>query len=441
MYQFAPMTDQDKKNLPTSPETEFKKTNSAIGLVVAEGKLSFLDRKIFNVAVFHAQRLGALGVGAPVQDATSSQYYWQLYSDVVKDADFGSKDTEYFMQCIENLQSIKVMARTETDWTSERLLGPVRLHKEKGTAGRGGRVWLGFKFDPNVEQQVLNPMPYTRLSLYYQTMLRTGHGLALYEMARKYATSPSHMTFADRWEWWHDYLTGQAISTEPLNIEYKYFKRNIIKPAVDEVNAVTNVTVELREIKEGRRVVSLQFITFMKSQEQLELSPEPVIDSVLIDALRAIGFSEYEAQNISARENPDLVKKTLDLLRARMDKRELTHIDSPMAYFRKLLKDRSAESLSPTALLAAEKFSRNAQKVDDPAQASIELEAVIDPARELAMKAFEALPPPDRTRTLERFSAILQEPLASTYRKQGIGSPLIRKALEKWLLGQAGQAL
>jgi hypothetical protein len=43
--------------------------------------------------------------------------------------------------------------------------------------------------------------------------------------------------------------------------------------------------------------------------------------------------------------------------------------------------------------------------------------------------------PVDRTRTLERFSETLQEPLAGHYRKQGLGSALVRKALEKWLLG------
>jgi hypothetical protein len=53
------------------------------------------------------------------------------------------------------------------------------------------------------------------------------------------------------------------------------------------------------------------------------------------------------------------------------------------------------------------------------------------------MKVFEDLPPPDRTRSLERFAETLQEPLVGTYRKQGLGSSLIRKALEKWLLSQA----
>lgn len=433
------MADIDKKPKAKLPATtargftdaEFKKTNAAIGLVVAEGRLSFLDRKIFNVAVYHAQRLGKLGVDAPLQDATSSQYYWVLYSDLVKDASFGSKDTEYFMACIDNLQSIAVKARTETDWISERLLGPTRLHKEKGTAGRGGRVWLGFKFDPGVEQQVLNPMPYTRLSLYYQTMLRTGPGLALYEMARKYATSPSHLTIAERWEWWHDYLTGQAIGAEPLNIEYKYFKRNVLKPAIDEVNTVTNVIVELKEIKNGRRVESLQFTASMKDQAQLELSPEPVIDSELIKALRDLGFNEIEAQNMCARESPDLLRKTITLIRTRMANRDQVQVDSPVAYFRKLLKERSAANMPQSPLPST---APEPALMGTPSQGVLESkDDAVDPATGRAMAKFEALPLADRARLLERFAETLKGPLKKAYETQGLGSPMIRGSLAGWL--------
>jgi hypothetical protein len=274
-------------------------------------------------------------------------------------------------------------------------------------------------------QQVLNPMPYTRLSLYYQTMLRTGPGLALYEMARKYATSPSHLTIAERWEWWHDYLTGQAIGTEPLNIEYKYFKRNVLKPAIDEVNTVTNVIVELKEIKNGRRVESLQFTATMKDQAQLELSPEPVIDSDLIRALREIGFNEIEAQNMCARESPDLLRKTITLIRARMANRDQVQVDSPVAYFRKLLKERSAANLPQAPLPSA---------ALEPARGVLESkEDSVDPAAGRAMAKFETLPPADRARTLERFAETLKGHIKKTYDTQGMGSPMIRGSLAGWL--------
>ena len=421
-----------RKALPAikeaSADVEFKKTNSAIGLVVAEGKLSFLDRKIFNVCMYHAQRLGKRGADAPVRDATSDEYYWALYSDFVKDADFGSRDTEYFLSCVDNLQSIRVVTRTEKDVFAERLLGPARIHKETGTEGRGGRVWIGFRFDPNVEQQVLNPMPYTRLSLYYQAMLRTGPGLALYEMSRKYATSPSHMTFTEKWEWWHDYLTGQAISSEPLNIEYKYFKRNIIKPAVEEVNAVTNLTVELKEIKNGRRVVSLQFTVSLNSQSHLEMPPEPVIDSTLISELRTIGISEHDAQNFCAREDHELLRRTATLLKKRMENRSQVQVDSPLAYFRKLLRERSAENMQVTEPPALPRPTTR----DDPAKSE-------DPetaARRLqALQEFDSMDDVGRAQIIARF--VSENPTLGASIRRNANSKMIRSALASWLIRQA----
>ena len=41
------------------------KANDAIALRVQSGQLSLLARKVFNILVFHAQRLGAPGQGAP----------------------------------------------------------------------------------------------------------------------------------------------------------------------------------------------------------------------------------------------------------------------------------------------------------------------------------------------------------------------------------------
>ena len=49
----------------TTELKEFRKTNEAIGLRVSEGRLSLLSRKIFNVMVYHAQRIRNKGENAP----------------------------------------------------------------------------------------------------------------------------------------------------------------------------------------------------------------------------------------------------------------------------------------------------------------------------------------------------------------------------------------
>jgi hypothetical protein len=112
-----------------------------------------------------------------------------------------------------------------------------------------------------------------------------------------------------------------------------------------------------------------------------------------------------------------------------MANRDQVQVDSPVAYFRKLLRDRSAEIAQPAELVSSV-----------PALAQAAVQGAIDskpeqpdPEAGRAMAAFEALPPADRARTLERFAETLKGALKKTYDIQGLGSPMIRGSLAGWL--------
>jgi hypothetical protein len=63
-----------KPGPPASSELkEFRKTNDAIGLRVSEGRLSLLSRKIFNVMVYHAQRIRTKGENAPIESEAAKK--------------------------------------------------------------------------------------------------------------------------------------------------------------------------------------------------------------------------------------------------------------------------------------------------------------------------------------------------------------------------------
>jgi len=53
---------------------------------------------------------------------------------------------------------------------------------------------------------------------------------------------------------------------------YADFKRKILIRAIDEVSEKTDIAIELEEIKEGRKVVSVKFIVNPKKSRQLTLS-------------------------------------------------------------------------------------------------------------------------------------------------------------------------
>jgi hypothetical protein len=334
----------DKSVVPTGTQLkEFRKTNDAIGLRVSEGRLSLLSRKVFNVMVYHAQRMGKKGENAPIAGETAQKYYWIPYSELVRDAAYTSRDTELFKQQLQDLQSVRIYSEDAIQWTSERLVSSVKLVNTRGLGNQGGTVWFGFAFPPEVESMVMSPGAYTKLSMYYQALLRSGASLALYEVCRRYVTNPSKVTKQAAWEWWYAVLTGNPVS-EAIP-EYKYFKRDVVKPAIAEINMATDINVELIEHKQGRRVAALQFRVAQAQQASLDLPAPPFIDAGLVERMMALGLSQDDACNILASTEDAKLKATLDLTENRIRNQKAVKIGSPAGYFKQALRDGYASNL------------------------------------------------------------------------------------------------
>src|SRR5262245_36093381 len=91
---------------------EFRKSNEAIGLRVSEGRLSLLSRKIFNVMVYHAQRMRGKGENAPIpiDPEVAKNYYWIPMAELARDAAYDSRDTELFKAQVLELQNIRIFS-------------------------------------------------------------------------------------------------------------------------------------------------------------------------------------------------------------------------------------------------------------------------------------------------------------------------------------------
>lgn len=320
-----------------TPSLEFRKTNEAIGLRVREGKLSLLTRKIFNVMMYHAQEQRTPGVNAPIDTPAARKYFWIPLSELARDAAYDSKDTEFLKKQLEELQNIKLLMETERQWTSESLVSSVTLVNPQGFKKHSGQVWFGFAFPPEVHELVMAPGTYTRFSLLYQGMLRSGSALALYEICRRYATNPSKVTLVETYEHWYGVLTGNPVLIDELP-EYKYFKRDVIKTAIAEINALTDIQVELIEHKKGRRVERLQFRVEHTKQPHLDFAPPPVIDLELLGKIMRFGFSQHDASDFVAQHSDDKIRAAVTFVQTRIDLKNSAQLDSPAAYFRWTLK-------------------------------------------------------------------------------------------------------
>lgn len=418
-----------KKSGKATPTTgtdlkEFRKTNEAIGLRVSEGRLSLLSRKIFNVMVYHAQRIRAKGENAPIDTEVAKNYYWIPMAELARDAAYDSRDTELFKEQVQELQNIRIFSEDAIQWTSERLVSSVKLVNPRGLKKQGGMLWFGFAFPPEVESMVMAPGSYTKLSVYYQALLRSGASLALYEICRRYATNPSKVTNRADWEWWYGALTGNPVG-ESIP-EYKYFKRDVLKYAISEINMVTDINVELIEHKQGRRVQALQFRVEHSQQESLALPAPPVIDGALVERMMALGLSQDDACNLMATTEDGKLRATLDLTEARMKNQKATKLASPAGYFKQALRDGYASNV--------EVAKKNVQKIERKPNVEASIDAIreryfVERAKD-ALAMYNELSAQEQDEWLQEFKR--SDEARGIGLSRGLATTLARTAFSTW---------
>lgn len=382
---------------PTAPrsELEIRKSNEAIGLRVVSGRLTLLNRKVFNVLMYHAQRIRKLGQDAPIDTPTAQKYFWVPLSVLARNASYDSRDMQFLREQISEMQDIKLLLETDRQWTSERLIASVTFVNPKGLHSRTGQVWVGFAFPPEVHESVMQPETYTRLSIHYQGLLRSGTALALYELCRRYATNPSKLTSTYSVEHWYGLLTGNPMPERPEDLpEYKYFKRDVLKNAIAEVNRVTDIEVELIEHKLGRRVQQLQFRVEFKPDTQQESSAPFTIDLTLLEKLMALGMTQQEASNVIGEYADDKIKQALAVVAARIGSANGGPVHSKVAYLRWALK---SEAKLP------DKKTEPRLKAGSAAEGPTLLERFLSARAKLALDVFKEMDADQRSTTYDQF--------------------------------------
>ncbi|WP_246793256.1 replication initiation protein [Burkholderia perseverans] len=430
----AKKTDVDVVNASSA---ELRKAVEAIAIQPKSGKITLLTRKLFNVLLAVAQ-----------QADDSGDTYRALLSDIVANSAFDSNDTALVKEHLRRMVSVQVEWSTGTSsqkpgrkWGISTLIADAEILEDPATR----RVWVEFSFAPKIKKKLLDPVQYARLSLQFQSQLRSSAGLALYEICVRYLTNPSHLTMREPWEWWRPILSGtpDTEAGDEAKREYKYFKRDYLRPAIAEVNAVTNIFVELIEHREGRRVAEIQFRVSERKQPMLALDEHPnVFDSTLVDRMVKIGIPLKEAQTLYADSEENRIRAALQMTEQRMRSTTLPPVRSAAALFKDALKKGYAPPVAdPADALpgsTAGKLTAVASATgvaDDP---KARLRGEYDAYRRKEAKAlYEEQGDAERDLARTSFESDVLPALGShlrdDWRRRGLDSKLVETAFFDWL--------
>lgn len=279
---------------PGSRKQVLKKNVSAIHI---NARLTLTQRKLVNALLYNAydELLSEDTHSIPVS----------LLSEMIG---FDSRNQSHLRKAIRGLTETSVEWDILEDdgtsvWEVSSLLSSARI--------RAGVC--SYRYDRGLAEKLKHPDMYSKINLSVIRELRSSHALALYENCHRYVEI-GHTA------WWDLDVFRKLMSVDELASyqQYKILKRDLITPAILEINKLSNIKIELETRCKGRSVTGLRFL--VKLNKQLSLvgmeEDDEVNQSPAYLALREQGISKTLARAWVLEYDEEYIFDKLDLARS-----------------------------------------------------------------------------------------------------------------------------
>lgn len=447
-----------------------KRPNETIGIVPnGKQRITNLIRRLYSVMLLFSQQQG------------EREEYSAILNDLLAAANSTGSNRTQVKEVLRDIRAIGV------DWNVREgdrdVWKNVGLIEEPGLIdGRGARTIVTWKLPKMIRARLLDPRGFfTRISLEMMTRLRSGASIALYEICCQYVSNDhgkgeggltNRATIAE----WMPRLTG----SRKADYEYKFLKRDVLLTAIEEINEITDLRVELVEHKVGRKVGELQFRVFRKEvfDSSLRAVPVPVAPAEVVapgvpgapsaagvpgapvprsvpsvpaapavakgekaespHLLRVIslGASANVAQRLCAQyaHDPAYLLRHLDYVENRGRNVNTAPLVNKIAFLKKSLEHGYADE---AASLAGFTSAIPAATVPSPEEIALEQQQLTRRAETWAR--FQAMTDADaRDALIDQFLQQAGGTLKTFYRKNGVNNMIVKASLTNWLINEKG---
>ena len=263
---------------------EFIKASPAIQI---QGNLTHLQRRTWNVLLANAY-----------DELPNRDLHRISVVELAKSLGFNSRDYDHLKETLEALVDCTVEWNVlgkdkKQEWGVAVLLASAVI--------KDGICTYGFA--PHLRYKLYNPRIYTKLNLRLQNRFTHRFTLILWEVCFDYfdttrgeGETPFIPINAFR------ELMGLETGEYPV---FKVLNRDVIKPAIKEINELTNFFVEVEQKRQGRPIAFLKFrilrLRQISSAEPAEESLSPTIEdlSPIANTLVQAGVARREALKIA----------------------------------------------------------------------------------------------------------------------------------------------
>lgn len=209
---------------------------------------------------------------------------------------------------------------------------------EARTFIRRGQACVNWVYPPTIAENLHEPGRYARIELTSIARLTTYTSVALYEMCARFKNSPGELTARQPTDFW---IASLRESAEGKPREWRKIKSELVNKATDEINQVTEITIEMIEHRRGRSVSDVQFRVKVKLKPR-EVTNEP-IDTRVLESANLLGIRERDYDQLVEKYDSQKVDTCIATMTAIL-KDKPGSIHRTLAYLRAMLTDRHPEA-------------------------------------------------------------------------------------------------
>lgn len=311
---------------------ELRKPHEMIVMVPRSKRVTLTGRRIYNALLQVSQsRLGAM--------ATMPQADYMFEAPlpaILRTTGSNGEDRTAAKRYLREMRGLEV------DWESTAPGDGVKwrgfsMLSEVAIEMRNGENWVSWSYPPTIMAALREPSRWARIDLDILARLGSYTAVALYEICARYRDNPSGVTSRKPVQWWADALSQSPGGSERR--EWRKFKSERIKEAVEEINQETDLEVELIEHKQGRAVQEAQFAVRRKraTPRHAKQAGEPV-DAHLVLRAESLGIRELKLDGLIKEFGEAAVREKVDILERRAANNKLRGLDNAYSYLRSLLR-------------------------------------------------------------------------------------------------------
>lgn len=326
-----------------------KKPNATLVMMPKAGKLTAIERKLLNSMLLSSAQQLSTYRSLHGQDPSNTHFYFALASELLDPIEVGKSNLKSALR-----KHVLALRRAEIDWEapdakSGTIWSNLSMLSQAKFELRNGSLYVLWALPPEINKALSDSQgfPFTKLDLEKISLLKSYTAVALYEICARYRNNylkggdGECLTSSNSPEWWVDALTNivPKLSKEtgqPIRREWRKVKNEAVNKAIQEINSVTDLDIELREKKEGKAIRLVQFVVRQKKPEPQQIQSSHF---ELIKVGLRLGLSQMQIESAINQTSVDQISLGLAKLEARIKQGDLDPVENVGRYFNSMIKE------------------------------------------------------------------------------------------------------